>query len=68
MMSREFFDATRDLEVREQVQLAIRPFLPTFAALYFLLLMYATAFLVAIVSFAYKALKGVEADASIGDG
>lgn len=66
--SREFFDATRDLDVREQVMLAMRPFLPTFAALYFLLLMYATAFLVAIVSFAYKALKGVEADASISDG
>lgn len=67
MMSREFFDATRNLEVREQVQLAIRPVLPTLAALYFLLVMYATAFLVAIVSFAYRALKGVEAGASIGD-
>jgi hypothetical protein len=65
MMGREFFEATRGLDVPEQVGAAIRPFVPMLAALYFFLLMYATAFGVALLSYAYKALKGVEAGTAI---
>jgi hypothetical protein len=66
--SREIWEATRDLPVRDALWRELGPFIPTLAVLYFFMLMYATAFLVAIISFAYKALKGIEAGATIDGG
>jgi hypothetical protein len=63
--SREMWEATRDLPVKDAVRISVEPFIPTLTALYFFMLMFMTAFLVAIVSFAYKALKGVEAGAAV---
>lgn len=61
----ETWQATRDMPPEDALWRIAGPYLPTLVAFHFFMMMFATAFVVAIVSFAYKALKGVEADAAV---
>jgi hypothetical protein len=68
IFSREMYEATKDLAPRDALPIVAAPFLPALTLIYFFALMYVTALMVALVSFAYKALKGVDARASIDGG
>jgi hypothetical protein len=68
------FTQMRDLQAQsadlppEKVFEMVRPMLPFLAAFYFIMIVFVTGVTVAVLSYAYKALKGVDAKASMAEG